>query len=92
MSVKTDGSLSVKRSSRVLSTASYVVELNEKNIVKYGTLKYCMNELMNIASVNWNWDDIQKKYTRITAVVDPVSSAADKHGKATVRFHSFRGI
>lgn len=84
------GQLTLKRMSRVLSGSGFVATLDDSNIVEAGDLQHAFPELTNQMAIDWNYDLLQNKQTRRTAIIDSTSQSV--HGAAPVKFVAFRGI
>ena len=88
MPVHTDGTLGLKRMTRVLADATGVVTLDESNSVTVGDLHHDMESLHNAFAVRWNWNG--KDYTRTTLYLDAASASV--HGRASEMELKFKGL
>jgi hypothetical protein len=88
MPVYADGTLGLRRMTRVLADAGSVVTLDASNSVMTGDLQHDMESLHNVFSVFWNWNG--KDYTRQTTYVDAASVSV--HGRASDMELKFKGL
>lgn len=88
MPVYTDGTLGLKRMTRVLADAAGVVALDESNSVMVSDLTHDMESLHNGFAVSWNWNG--KDYTRTTTYLDAASVSV--HGRAPLMELKFKGL
>jgi hypothetical protein len=88
MPVYADGTLGLRRMTRVLADAAAVLTLDESNSVSIDNLAYDMDSLHNAFQVLWNWNG--KDYTRTTTFLDAAS--AFKHGRADTLELKYRGL
>lgn len=65
LKVLNDGQLGVKRMTRVLSNASHVRTIEDKDIIRTPIkLKHDTDQVKNPFEIDWNWDPILKQFTR----------------------------
>lgn len=88
--VYADGSLGLKMASNIISGSSAVIELNKHNVISYGDLTYEQEDVNNNIEMFWNWDFINKRYTRRNNLLDSDSSLV--YGYSKTRSLSFKGI
>ncbi len=88
MPVYADGTLGLRRMTRVLADASGVATLDESNSVSVGDLDHDMDGMYNAFSVQWNWNG--KEYTRTTTFLDATSAGV--HGQAPTMDLKFKGL
>ena len=88
--VLSDGQLSVKKMTGVISKSAYVATLDHSNVISYGTLMHDQINVHNQIEINWNWNELQGKLTRTNILIDADSIAT--HGEATILVRNFRGL
>jgi hypothetical protein len=88
MPVYSDGTLGLRRMTRVLADASGVVTLDESNSVTVGDLEHDMESLHNAFAVHWNFNG--KDFTRTTTYLD--ADSAGVHGRASTMDLKFKGL
>ena len=88
MPVYADGSLGLRRMTRVLEDAAGVVTLDESNSVTVGELEHDMESLHNTFAIQWNWNG--KEYSRTTTYIDATSVAT--HGQSPTLELKFKGL
>lgn len=84
------GEFGLKRMTGVLSGASHVVTLDRSNIVSVSDLTHDMQKVINQIQIDWNWDVIQKRFTRTNLLID--ANSINTHGPAKLRRLAFRGL
>lgn len=88
--VRADGTLSLKRMTSVLNDSAFVVTLTDDHITDLGNLVHDMTSVYNQFQIDWNWDDVKKKYTRGEQIVDQTSISA--HGAAAVLTDQYKTL
>jgi hypothetical protein len=83
-----DGTIGLRRMTRVLADASASVTLDESNSVAVGDLDHDMDGMHNAFSVLWNWNG--KEFTRTTTFLDATSASI--HGEAPTMELKFKGL
>jgi hypothetical protein len=78
--VLTDGSLGLRRMNHILADAPHVMVLNEDSFVQVGALEHDYDSLINVFSIDWNYDPIAERFTRRSVIVD--QGSIDVHGQA----------
>lgn len=90
MPVYSDGALGLKRMTNMLAGSSYVKLLDNSNLVNVGDLIHDFDALRNVLQISWNWEPVQKDFTRVNLLVDAGSITV--HGKADPLKLKFRGL
>jgi len=90
MPIYADGSVGCKRMANILAGAAYTGMLDETNVVSYGELTHDFNSLHNVIQISWNWEPLQKDFTRVNVLVDATSIAV--HGRSDPYSLKFRGL
>lgn len=88
--VYADGRLGLKRRVAIISQASGVVTLTEKNIVSMSELEHDFDSMHNYIQVLWAYDEIQDDFIRRTGFID--TESIDKHGRSERLDYAFRGL
>jgi hypothetical protein len=88
MPVYADGTIGIRRMTRVLSDATAVLTLDETNSVQVGELEHDMESLHNAFFVSWNWNG--SDYTRATSYID--ADSASIHGTSAPMSLKFKGL
>lgn len=88
--VYADGTLGLRRMTRVLSDAATVATLDESNTVSVGALQHDMQALRNSFTVEWNPAADGKSFTRSLTVLDATSRTV--HGEGEELKLQFRGL
>lgn len=86
--VYSDGSLGLKRMSRISDDASHVAVLDNTNSIDVSELIHDMKSLHNRFRVNWSWNG--ERFNRINEYFDAASRAT--HGDADLYERSFKGL
>ena len=87
-----DGAVGLKRMAAVLSSSGYVAQLNASNVVSYGELTHDYARVHNLIEVEWNWDDVAQKYTRLNVFADTDSYTTYKSApKYSIKFRGLNG-
>ena len=73
------GELGLKRMTGVLSDAAHSGIWNEDNVISVSSVKFDLNDIHNNVSIDWNYDSIEKDFTRSISVDD--SDSQGKWGK-----------
>jgi len=90
MIVYSNGQIGLKRQEPILSDSSYVKELDDTNIVKYGSLQNSMSDVVNQIFVDWNFVFQKDDYTKTNALIDLDSISV--HQDAPIKEIKFRGV
>lgn len=88
--VYSTGELGLKRMANVISNAAPVMELNEDNIVSYGSLKHDMGAVRNHLRFLWNWEPTKEKFTRSNILFD--TDSITLNGLSVPEVVKLRGI
>lgn len=86
--IYSDGTIGLKRMNQVLANAAFVVELNEKNVIRHGALKHEFSGMHNRLQIDWNWNG--ERFTRSTLFVD--AQSVETHGPAPLKKLAFKGL
>jgi hypothetical protein len=87
-----DGAVGLKKMAAVLSSSGYVAHLTESNIVGYGELKHDYQRVYNSIQIEWNYDDVAQKFTRIDLFEDTDSQAIyERSDKYIIQFRGLIG-
>lgn len=86
--VYSDGSVGLRRMTRISEDAATVMTLDETNSVQVGDLEHDMQSLHNVFEVNWSWDG--DSFRRTTGFIDADSFST--HGRAPLHAMSFKGL
>lgn len=76
--IYSDGTLGIKRATRVMYSAAPIATLGVRDIVEYSELEHDMASVINWIEINWNYDALQKRTTRTTTLLD--TDSIGKHG------------
>lgn len=91
MPVLSDGQLALKKMSRILSGSPFVEVLSAStNIVTWGELIHDMEDTHNRFRIEWNWDYLDKKFTRQDILDDANSRTI--HQDAPELLMQFKGM
>lgn len=90
MPIYADGAVGCRRMANVGPGAAYSELLDESNVVSCGELKYDMTSLYNVIQISWNWEPLQKDFTRVN--IFPDQNSITIHKKAPTLKLSFRGL
>lgn len=88
--VYSDGAIGFKRLSSVLSESDYVAQFTDDDIVRVGTLKHCLGDVINDISINWDYSFQKEVHIQTSRVIDFTSLA--KYGTANPKTFDFRGV
>lgn len=88
--VLADGSLGLRRMTRVLADASHIADITKNEIVSNTELTHDMREVANQLRIDWNWDHLKEELTRSNLLID--SNSVSMHGAAPVKVLEFRGL
>lgn len=88
--VLSDGSLGLRRMNHILDDAPYVLTLDEDSFIQVGALEHDYQSLLNVFSIDWNWDPIAERFTRRRVIVD--QGSIDVHGEADTKTLEWEGI
>jgi hypothetical protein len=88
--VLADGSLGLRRMTRVLYNASAAVELGKDDIVRNTALVHDMGAVANQLQINWNYDFVKDETTRSNLLID--SDSISMHGASPVTKLTFLGL
>lgn len=86
--VYADGTLGLRRMSRVRADAATVMTLDPTNSTQVADLTHDMRALHNVFVVNWSWNG--SEFRRTNTYVDAASAA--KHGEAETVTLNFKGL
>jgi hypothetical protein len=75
--IQQTGELKLKRIGDLGAAGSYSRELNETNVVKYGSLTHDLKAVVNRFIIKWNYDDRKEATTRVSVFIDP--SSIERH-------------
>lgn len=89
-SVYSDGALGLRRMTAVISDASPVVTLTEREIIELSPLEHEYTLLHNDFFIEWAWNSITEDYERVTDFFDITSMEA--HGESPLLKYSFKGL
>jgi len=84
------GEIGLKRMASVLAGASYVLELNEDNVISFGAVNHAFRETRNSYRIDWAYDDIDREYARTSLLIDPVSISV--HGESKLKLIKLKGL
>ena len=73
-----NGEIGLKRRSQIVSESLPVRTLTADNIISYSELTHSMQDVINQISIDWNYDERKKDYTRRNLLIDTSSIAT--HG------------
>lgn len=90
MPIYNDGALGLRRMASVLAGAAYVAVLDPQSVVSHGDLKHDFGALHNAIQIDWNWELVQKRFTRTTVLLD--ADSVTVHGDAPTLKLAFRGL
>jgi hypothetical protein len=90
MPIRNNGAIGLKRMTNVLSDASYIRKLDEKNIRKAGKLTHAMKDVLNNLEIRWNYDPLLEKYTRKNILI--AADSVNIYGLSKPRTLTFRGL
>lgn len=88
--VLADGRLGLRRMNHILADAPHVVVLNEDSFTQVGALTHDYDALLNVFTIDWNWDPIAERFTRRRKVIDQAS--IDIHGEADTKALEWQGL
>ena len=90
MPIYSTGELGIRKLAGVLSDASYQAALNKYQIKSYSALTHDMRSVINSITVNWNWVDSKKEYTKLNVFID--ADSISKHQAANEKTYSFKAV
>jgi hypothetical protein len=85
-----DGSIGLRRMNPILADAPYVVLLNEDSFVQVGALQHDYGSLINVISIDWNYDFLSDELTRRKIVID--QGSIDVHGEGEYKNLEWKGM
>jgi hypothetical protein len=88
--VYSDGSLGLRRMAAVISDASPVVTLTERELIEVEELNHAYSLLHNNFRILWAWNAITEDYERITQDFDETSQLI--HGESPLLAYEFKGL
>jgi hypothetical protein len=88
--VYADGTLGLRRMTRVLSDSAGVATLDESNCVQVGALEHDMQSLRNVFTVEWNPAPDGRSFTRQLQLLD--ANSVTTHGRGEELKLAFRGL
>jgi len=88
--VYSDGALGLRRRVALISDASPVATLTEREIVSLGELEHRYDLVHNDFRILWAYDPIAEDFIRETGWID--WDSADAHGKSKLLTYQFRGL
>lgn len=81
--INSEGEIYLKRMQYIGPNGSYVRLINESNVIDYSEVKHDLSAVKNTFIIRWNYDDIREKFTRTSALYDPIS--IERHGASDVK-------
>lgn len=81
--IQQTGELRLKRVQDVGASGSYVIELNEDNLSRYGALRHSLKDIVNRFAIKWNYNDRKEENTRLSGFIDQES--IDRHGASKLK-------
>jgi len=84
------GLISLRRIARVDPETPHVARLTSANVVKVGALKHDISGMKNVFRVDWNYNDIEDKFTRALQIEDGESITL--YGRTDVHNLQLRGL
>ena len=88
--VYSDGALGLRQMTAIISDASPVMTLTEREIVELSPLEHEFTLLHNNFRIDWAWNPIAEGYERSTGFFDADSIVA--HGEAPLQSYEFKGL
>ena len=88
--VLADGSLGLRRMNPILADAPYVLLLNEDSFTQIDALQHDFDSLLNVFSIDWNYDLLAERFTRRRTVID--QGSIDVHGQAETKELQWEGL
>ncbi|MDH4274624.1 MAG: hypothetical protein OEW08_06270, partial [Gammaproteobacteria bacterium] len=88
--VYADGSLGLRRMTKVLASSGYVAHLTASDIVSASALTHDLAAVINQVDIAWNWNAVQKRFTRRNTLIDAQSIST--HGLAAPKKLEMRGL
>ena len=82
--VYSDGTLGLKRATRTLSSAAHLGVIGVSDLAQSLaeiTIDDALDEVVNIVTINWNYDPVLDRTTRTTVLVDDANGAAHGYGE-----------
>lgn len=90
MPVYGNGQLGINKTSNVMSTTPYVLELNKDNVRSVSKLRHDLSGVLNDVLIKWNYDILIEDFSRNHVLEDAVSKAI--HQDSVTKTFEFRGI
>lgn len=90
MPVYSDGTLGFKRMRGILNDAPTIRTLNEASVVSYGAVTEDMKSVINTLEINWNYDHVQGRYTKVNRLID--ADSIIQHDDGNFKKITFRGV
>ncbi|WP_020408919.1 hypothetical protein [Hahella ganghwensis] len=89
--VYSSGEMGLRRRTVIHSSGSYIRELNvDSNVKDYGELTHNMDSVINLISIQWSYDPVEKTYRRVNAVSD--SDSITRHGVSKLKEIKFKTL
>lgn len=88
--VYSDGAMGLRRMTGVISDASPVVTLTERELISLSSLEHEFQLLHNDFRIDWAWNPIAEGYERTTGFFD--LDSIDRHGEAPLLSYEFKGL
>jgi hypothetical protein len=85
-----DGSIGLRRMNPILADAPYVVVLNADSFEQVGALEHDYAALINLISIEWNYDFLSEELTRRKIVID--QNSIDVHGEGETKNLEWHGM
>lgn len=86
--IYSDGTIGLKRMNQVLANAAYVMQLDQRNVIKHGALEHDLSGMHNRLQIDWNWNG--ERFTRSTLFID--AQSVSTHGSAPLKTLRFKGL
>ena len=75
-----EGTLGIRRLTRVLAGAPPVIDLTPTDVIDFGGMEYATDEVINRVVISWNWDG--DDFTRTTTLINSNSIAIHGFGRS----------
>jgi hypothetical protein len=88
--VYADGTIGLRKMTGIISDASPVVTLTERELIELSELEHDYSSVHNNFRIDWAWNPISEAYERDTGFVD--GDSVDAHGESPLTNYAFKGL
>ena len=90
MPVYATGELGFKRFQNILPRSSYLEELRDVDVIKYGALQFDQKAVINNMVVQYNYLPVLERYTKTVQLLD--ADSISKYGKTELKVFQFQAL